>query len=80
LFVLVIVWDNKDFGITWQRVELTWDGDDRIGSFEERNEEKWYSPQWMTTEPQKCVTFESELYDLKLKLLFLNYTSQNLIT
>jgi hypothetical protein len=40
LFVaLVLVWDNKEFGITWQSVELTWDGGDNIRSFEKRNEE-----------------------------------------
>jgi hypothetical protein len=70
--VLVLVWDNKEFGIIWQSVEPTWDGADRVRHFEERNEENWYSPRCMTNKPQKCVTFESERYDLKLKLLFLN--------
>jgi hypothetical protein len=39
--------------------------------FEERNEETRYGPYRMAIEPQKWVTFESEHYELNLKLRFL---------
>jgi hypothetical protein len=43
---------------------ITWNDGERIGCFEERNQEGRGSPYLMKTETQKCATFESEQYDL----------------